>query len=357
MTEGLRWLARHQEKDGYWRSDAPADAFAPVHCASGGSERHDVGVTGLALLAFLGAGYTHLTKETYVDPVSAHTVEWGEVIKGALKWLRLAQRADGTFVQPDCELDLFDHAIATFAMVECYGLTNATLFKDSAENALKALLASQNPGKGWREEKDGPENDTMLTAWCVMTFRGARRAGLEVPDAALEGAYSWIVEATDPESGKTGSPAEYAGEFLGSGPRFGWDAHEALTAAGMIVRIDAKGDAADPALAKGAQLLLKDLPRGEGHATDSLYWFLGSSALFQLDGNSEAPTWKPWNEAMLAALVPAQKTKNDGCAAGSWDPGSDRWGKAGGRVATTALDVLTLEVYYWYVSALRHVRK
>ena len=33
---------------------------------------------------------------------------------------------------------------------------------------------------------------------------------------------------------------------------------------------------------------------------------------------------------------------------GSWDPKVDRWGFAGGRVYTTAINVLTLEIYYRY---------
>ena len=36
-----------------------------------------------------------------------------------------------------------------------------------------------------------------------------------------------------------------------------------------------------------------------------------------------------------------------GCANGSWDP-VDRWGFEGGRVYATAINALTLEVYYRY---------
>ena len=36
------------------------------------------------------------------------------------------------------------------------------------------------------------------------------------------------------------------------------------------------------------------------------------------------------------------------CANGSWAPESDAWGKRGGRVMTTSLSCLTLEIYYRY---------
>jgi hypothetical protein len=38
-----------------------------------------------------------------------------------------------------------------------------------------------------------------------------------------------------------------------------------------------------------------------------------------------------------------------GCAAGSWDPTSDHFGREAGRVFQTSLCCLTLEVYYRYL--------
>ena len=34
---------------------------------------------------------------------------------------------------------------------------------------------------------------------------------------------------------------------------------------------------------------------------------------------------------------------------GSWPPEKDAWGKSGGRLMTTSLSTLTLEVYYRYL--------
>ena len=41
-----------------------------------------------------------------------------------------------------------------------------------------------------------------------------------------------------------------------------------------------------------------------------------------------------------------EKDKKDRCLEGSWDSDVDRWCFEGGRVLATALNVLTLEVYY-----------
>jgi hypothetical protein len=42
----------------------------------------------------------------------------------------------------------------------------------------------------------------------------------------------------------------------------------------------------------------------------------------------------------------------EGCARGSWDPQKDPWGDNGGRVYSTALLVLCLEVFYRYDNVL-----
>jgi len=60
--------------------------------------------------------------------------------------------------------------------------------------------------------------------------------------------------------------------------------------------------------------------------------------------------WRKWNEPMKNALVPNQQAAKGGCRNGSWDPEGDRWGFEGGRVYATALNALTLEVYYRYAS-------
>jgi hypothetical protein len=79
------------------------------------------------------------------------------------------------------------------------------------------------------------------------------------------------------------------------------------------------------------------------------YWYYGTLGCFQAGGD----TWKKWNTKMKDALVPHQIKGGvlDGSPQdrdGSWDP-DDVWGAWGGRVYSTALATLSLEVYYRYV--------
>ena len=106
-----------------------------------------------------------------------------------------------------------------------------------------------------------------------------------------------------------------------------------------------KGDAR---LANGCDLLLRDKPRWEPKEIDFYYWYYGSLAIFQFDGPGGAK-WRAWNEDMKNVLVKNQNTASAGCRNGSWEP-VDRWSRQGGRVYATALNALTLEVYYRYAN-------
>ena len=93
---------------------------------------------------------------------------------------------------------------------------------------------------------------------------------------------------------------------------------------------------------------MKDLPKWEGYDIDFYYWYYASLALFQYDG-PKGTFWLQWNERMKDTLVPNQNTKSTGCKVGSWEPVS-RWSCEGGRVYATAVNALTLEVYYRYAN-------
>jgi hypothetical protein len=77
------------------------------------------------------------------------------------------------------------------------------------------------------------------------------------------------------------------------------------------------------------------------------YWYYATLALYQLQGEE----WQRWNSALKSALLSAQIRQGE--HAGSWDT-SDVWGGHGGRVYTTAMGALCLEVYYRYLPLYGH---
>jgi hypothetical protein len=127
-----------------------------------------------------------------------------------------------------------------------------------------------------------------------------------------------------------------------------------MTGVGVLCRIFIDKKKGDPMMAKGAKILTDDLPKWDPKAArptnDYYYWYYATLALFQFDGPG-GPMWKKWNKAMADTLCQNQRVRKDGCLDGSWDTeGVDRWAYAGGRVYGTAINVLTLEVYYRYAS-------
>jgi hypothetical protein len=73
------------------------------------------------------------------------------------------------------------------------------------------------------------------------------------------------------------------------------------------------------------------------------YWYYGTLALFQHGGDP----WRRWNGFIRDMLC--RKQRRDRHANGSWDP-DDRWfGPVGGRVYSTTMAILCLEVYYRYL--------
>jgi hypothetical protein len=69
------------------------------------------------------------------------------------------------------------------------------------------------------------------------------------------------------------------------------------------------------------------------------YWYYGTLAMYQHGGRP----WQDWNSVVRDTLVEQQVA--EGPEAGSWEP-NDAWGRYGGRLYSTALATLTLEVYY-----------
>jgi hypothetical protein len=64
-----------------------------------------------------------------------------------------------------------------------------------------------------------------------------------------------------------------------------------------------------------------------------------------LASDVDAAAWRAWNDAITSALLETQIAA--GADAGSWNTNTV-WGGYGGRVYTTAMAAMCLEVYYRY---------
>jgi Ca-activated chloride channel family protein len=347
----LKWLARHQNPDGSWSAESFDARCGNVKCSGKGDRDHDVGVTGLSILSFLGAGYTQLSKDEYLDPANPDRVlRFGEVVKKGLQWLLAHQDPEGCVGERGTKY-MYNHAIASLALSEAYGMTASQPLKEPAQKAIDFLVAAQNPGKGWRYSTKPGDNDTSVSGWAVMALKSAELSDLAFPRSVYEGAMTWLDSVTGPEKEfyRVGYTAPRTCSVGYVGDKF--EEHPTMTGVGVLSRIFIQKRKSDPALG-GVNLLTADLPEWKNAKVDFTYWYFGTLALFQYDG-PDGPLWKKWNDPMKNALVPNQKTAKDGCQHGSWEPAS-RWGNEGGRVWATAINTLTLEVYYRYANVFGH---
>jgi len=351
LLSGLEWLKEHQSDDGRWDCDGfpnECDRGGEL-CDGEGDPSHDVGVTGLALLAFLGFGDS--MKEGTYQPQ----------IRNGVKWLLEQQdRETGLLGQAVGHEFLYNHSIATLALCEAYYSDKGNpILKKAAQSAVNYISRARNPYYAWRYEvPPNGDNDTSITGWMVFALAAARDAELEVSLEDLRGAMTWFDDVTDQATGRTGYQTANG---LSARPehlvdRFPAELTEAMTAVAMLCRIFIEDIVPDVApqkdiLEKGAQLLLEKMPEwsDDGSTCDMYYWYYASYAMFQMGGINKS-YWDKWEKAMEKAILPNQRTEPP-CYDGSWDP-IGPWGYSGGRVYSTACMVLCLEVFFRYGNVL-----
>jgi len=337
VTAALRWLHFHQDKNGQWDQDGfqkNCDTRKGTSCDGQGTSQYDVCCSSIALLAFLGNGHTHrvgLFKKT---------------VKRGLDWLVSQQQGDGSLGPRLAESWLYNHAIGTMALCEAYAVTRDYRLKAPAQKAVDYIRQGQNSGLGWKYEPQSGRNDTSVTGWMVLALKAAKTAGLSVDKSMFDGAINWFDRATN-TAGKCGymRPGDDGSVIRGV------NEHHAklptMTGVAVICRIFCGQKRQDSKILRGVDILMSNLPnwnKPKNDKVDMYYWYYATYAMFQYGGQN----WHKWNTAMKKALLDTQRV--GGCADGSWDP-VGKWGMVGGRVYATAINALTLEIYYRYARA------
>ncbi len=338
VLAALKWLARHQSSDGSWsptkytkRCNRIGKYRSGGRCTpERGDDRFTSGVTGLALLAFLGAGYSHLSRQTY-DGIS-----FGDVVRDGIQWLIKHQDGQGC-VGGRSGHYMYNHTICALALCEAYGLTGSSIFKEEAQKAIDFIVDAQNPGMAWRYSARCGDNDTSVTGWAVMALKSAEISDLDFPRSAYTGARKWLDHVTDYGTGCAG----YTGKN-------DFENRRAMTAVSIMSRIFIVKEKADPRLYRGSKFILLRKPQWKKKEIDFYYWYYASLALFQFDGPG-GPQWKSWNQPMKNTLLKNQVRSSKHCKDGCWEP-EGRWCGGGGRAYATAINALTLEVYYRYAN-------
>ena len=351
-VSALRWLAAAQEPDGRWDSGR-----WKAHTGS------DVGLTALALLAFLAAGTTDAAGEYAAN------------VRRGLSWLVARQEKDGHVGARVLSSASVQHAMAASALCEAAAVSPDPAYRGAAQRALDYIGRVRSPDQAWKYKPRSGKSDTYVTAWMVTALRLGTRAGLQADPASLVFGLEWIDKMTDPNFGQAGYdyPGSYparprkrggvgtAAAKLGFGhpipPRApsppldsprrreeyrrekaeyerwlrksglqdvlrGAYRTQSITAASAWARVLCGGRRK---LTSTSRELIDETPplwNPEEWTIDFCYWHWGALLMAQFEPGE-------WRGKLIGALSQFQN------ADGSWDP-IGIWGPTGGRVFTTA---------------------
>jgi hypothetical protein len=309
---GLNWLARHQRSDGSWSFQHGPDDPGLLDCPTG--------ATGLALLAFLGAGNTHL-KGKYRSQVNL-----------GLSYLvgQMQTGEHGGWLLGTGQATMYVQGIGAIALCEAYSMSKDPALKAPAQAAIDFIVAAQDPdGGGWRY-RIPQAGDTSVVGWQVMALQSALIAELKVPPRVMTGVTRFL------KSVESGGGSLYGYTHSGS-------IRNSTTAVGLLCRMYLGRELTHRGMSRGIINLSKWGPE----VSDMYYSYYATQVMHHAGG----PGWGKWNSRMRDDIVKSQMRV--GNSAGSWMTDRSHGSFKGGRLYTTCLSILTLEVYYRYLSLYR----
>lgn len=319
---GLAWLAKQQRQDGSWVFDQ-------------GVKEEVIASTGMAILPFLAAGETHQSGKMYQKTVDA----------GLRFLIRNCPTSGPNAGKFTLTSNMYAQAIGALALCEAYGMTrDKNLLLQPAQAAINYIQKAQGPNGSWGYSA-GATGDTSIVGWQIQALKAAQLSkDIIVDEKVIKRAIAFLNSVA---AGSKRSAYGYA-DRTGAAPG------TALTAVGLLCRYYIDGWGPDhPGLSEGVVGLSKNGPRYNPKVVSNLYYYYYATQVVHF---YESDQWREWNDGpkqpdgtrkngMRDWLVDSQ-IKTDGANLGSWDPEVGTIGASCGRLGTTALSLLTLEVYY-----------
>lgn len=387
VERSLKWFTSIQLPDGHW--DASNYGSGLVERDENGIPRNfagrnsDTGISALIILSYLGAGYTH------------EGGQYSLQVDRALDWLINQQGPDGNLGgNAGHYAKMYCHAMATYAMAEAIGMQRSTIMGPIIEpealsagghvahqaatslmmqqglpagafmasgiaalqteaerfsyqlrkvddirleaallRAITFTLSQQDPNSGgWRYAR-GQEGDVSMFGWQMMSLKSAAIAGVKISPKVRERMTQFLNSV---RQGRSGGLFGYRRSVLVGGQE-SEPVTPVMTAEALFCQQMLGYQRDSDTSRESVSYILKNRPRLA--ELDFYYWYYGTLAMYQYGGEP----WQMWNSVVRDTLIQEQRTT--GPNAGSWDPNGP-WGRYGGRLYSTALATLTLEVYY-----------
>lgn len=324
VLKALRWLKKEQLENGSWKGEKINATPA---------------MTSFALLAYLAHGE------------KPDSIEFGQTVKKAIKWLIDNQEPNGHFKGKDG--NDYSQPIAAYALCEAYGLTQHPEVKEVAIKAISEIVKGQHSDGGfdYKLAQDN-RNDSSYMAWCCQALKAAKMAGLtnDVPaiDSAIKKAIAGFKQNADPNGG-FGYTGKGRSGLSGAGA-------VCLQLLGNPTAIEVKNTIKFLEPCTFSFNTPDQQPYGGG--SQLYYWYYITQAKFHYS----LETFTAWNKLFSPELVKQQiieknaieDAKGNKVDIGHWtSPCKNE--HSGGLVQDTALCTLMLEVYYRYLPSFKHI--
>jgi hypothetical protein len=308
VIKGLQWLKTVQNADGSWGA------------------QYQPSMTGLALLSFLG----HCEKQDSPD--------YGDTVMKAIKYLLEKNETQGGKMY--ASKPAYETGICAYALGESYIVTKNFRPKiegiDKAlERSIEVIVTRQKADGGWDygySTAMTKPSDTSVSGWQIQALKVAKLTGLEIKGVseAMDKAMENIMRVRGPKGG------------------FGYrDPQDKVSLSGVGVLAMQMWDPKKfkKEIDMGVEFILDSHPGRHEKPHFNMYgWYYHTQACFQAGGRA----WKDWNTYFQDEVVDHQSPD------GSWTD----WGAHGhgpdsasitGKVYTTSLCILMLEIYYRYL--------
>ena len=301
-----------------------------------GYYKKHAGITGLALMAFIGADCVpkdyanNITKAT--DFIKSQYYPSSDYEPGSKK-----QALEGGLIGQ--ANPMYEHGIATLALTETLVDTNDLSLEPIIEDAIQLIIRAQNTENkpeflkgpispdskhygGWRYKPDSVDSDLSVSGWPILALKAVLNAGFTVPEWSLQKAVEFLGACHDESDGSFGYLAGGSGK--------------SCVRAGIgALCLQLIGKTNDPRIPPALRFMQNNPPiwniEDPGSGYPFYYWYYGTRAMLNEGGED----WRIWKDWMCRLLVDNQSGD------GSWNGNQSEKKRP---IYTTTLGALMLEL-------------